>query len=170
MWSAFLSQGLSAPRLGRFLERVDVLARYAHSIVRLLEMIITSVPRFIHCAALNPIVSFALAVIATYLESAPVVINQLISFVLEAPSFAASVAIAALLSVEPELLASHSTGLEDLISQSGSLHESALHALCQVIAALTPASHRPMIMVSLPKRLFHHSQVLIEAGVAMALH
>jgi hypothetical protein len=119
VWQALLGQRLSAPRLGRFLARVDVLAPYSPASIRFFEMVITSIPRFIHWTALNPIVSFALAIIATYPESASVLINQLISYVLEAPSFAASVAVSALLSLDPELLSSQSTILDDLYHRAG---------------------------------------------------
>jgi hypothetical protein len=168
VWGALLSLSLTIPLLGSFVCRPG--AASFPLVFRLFEIIVRSAPCAVSRSAIAPMASLAMAIIHAFSEGAVAFIGRLISYAVEGPGFTCSVAITALLQVEAPLLAAHANTLDEIVSQSGSLPRASLHVICELMAIASAASQRHMLIVSLTKRLFHHSQVLVEAGVAVAAH
>ena len=169
VWPALFNGSLRLNKLAEYVSKSRILGSKLHSVIRFVDILMSSVPKSMTYTTLYPMITLCGNIVHCYQDAASAFIDQLIAYVTSGPNFAASVAICVMLRMDKAPLASHAIHLDEIISQSSSLHPASLYAICEILAVSTPIEHRPMLLVSIPKRLFHHSQVLIEAGIAISL-
>ena len=169
IWPALFNGSLVLSKMTRYVSKSRILSSKFPSLIRFVDILMASVPKSMIHTTFYPMTTLCGNIICCYPDMVNSFIDQLVAYVTGGPNFASSVAISVMLRMDKTPLSSRTIHLDEIISQSTSLHPASLHAICQIIAVSTPIEHRPMLLVSIPKRLFHHSQVLIQAGISISV-
>lgn len=190
IWNSIISKKLTFQMLVEFCQRTEILNSHFNLLSSLYNIIVNSVPKCYEITSIGHLSMFAIQIVNCYPDFSSEFVDDLMSYVINGNNFLAEIASHCLLSISPTYYINHITELDDCLSQrSGFMTNTALQTLCELISmngrvqskskttgSLSETSiqefqqNQSILMISLQKKLFSTSNVLIEAGVNLALH
>ena len=170
LWNSILSKKLDFDSLHNFLLNTGILLPKYHSISIIFDVFVSKVPSFLINSVIEEISSIATCIIVNYTEYSLNFIDQLLNYVFNGNYLMCTFAIHALVQIDPITFQPLISSLNDFISQSNKILPSIIHFLSDIISISSPQSRQPTLMITLSKRLNHHSQFLIETAIILAQH
>ena len=169
-WDSVLLQKLSIDDLSSFFTNHDILDHLFQYVTTFIVTVLVTPPKYITISMILPFTNVLLTIFKCFPEYSNRLVEELLSFALNGQSFASSVSCLTLLKVSPEIISKSVPFLDDSISQTTIIPISTLQVMSAIIARAVSPEMRSMIYISIQKKLLHHSQVLVQTGVSLALH
>ena len=169
-WSSFVTQKIYPSNIVAFFDQKDILSHLFTYISLFLDTILTNPPKYLTLSLTHSFSAILQQIFQSFSEFSMSIVEKLLSYAFAGQNFSSTVSIYTLLNVPVELLSKSVTYLDESVSQITMIQVPVLHAICAIIAHAAQDDMKPLLGISIQKKLLHHSQVLVQTGVSLAYH
>lgn len=187
VWNSIISKKLTFHLIIQFCEHIETLNAHFNLLSSLYNLIVNNTPKCYETSSIGHLSMLAIKIVNCYPDHSAEFVDEMISYILNGTNFLVEIASHCLLSISPSYYTNHITELDDCLSQrSGFMSATSLQTLCKLISmngtiksSISNTSNeariqefhqsQSVLMISLQKKLFSTSHIMVEAGVNLAL-
>lgn len=172
LWNHILRKSLTMEMLKSFFSgnMVEVLFPLYNNIVTFVDIMISSIPKYHSTSIFKHFADIVYILIVAFNSYGTQLTDLMVSYVLTMSNVQSSIALYALLRVPPDFLAYTIPQLDDALLQPVFSPNFSVQGICSLISHSLTDVYSSMVFISIQKRLWHHSQILVQAGISLSLH
>jgi len=134
-----------------------------------IKYILFNPPEYLHLSIERSVSDILISIYHSFSTYSRIIFSEIFGFMVTKTGFILSICSDTILKLPSSVLLPHLPILDESISQIGNSKIQSLHLMCSLISLIAQENNSNVI-ISLQKRLFHHSQNYIHAGIITAFH
>ncbi|EAY16888.1 hypothetical protein TVAG_150390 [Trichomonas vaginalis G3] len=169
-WDCLITGKVTTDDICHFISEHDIFSHLFTNISLFVDILMTTPPSFISLSSTPRISNIILQVLKVYNEYCESFIEQILSYAMNGSKFSSSASLLTLISTDKTILSKTVLQIDDILTESAAVSIPCLQTICYIIARSCPIEVTSPLYISIQKRLLHHSQILIQAGISLAFN